>query len=77
MSKSKRTPQYRRQKRKGRPDLAFVEFAGQRMYIGEFGTVESRANYVRIIREWEIGGGHAPVPSNQITVTEVLAAFWP
>ncbi len=76
-SARKRTPRYCRQKRTGRPDLAYVEFAGSRCYLGEYGSKESRAEYRRLVAEWSGASGRAPERLNdQLTVVEVIARFW-
>ena len=72
-----RPPKYRRQKgARGKPDRAFVEWHGQRIYLGVHGTAASRAAYGRIISEWKAAGGTLPVDADQITVAELTARFW-
>ena len=39
------TPKYRRQKRSGRPDIAFVQLGDKRIYLGDFDTPQSRQKY--------------------------------
>jgi len=74
-NKTKQAPSYRRQKRKGRPDLAFVLLAGQRHYLGEHGSPESREQYVRLIREWQCNGGFVRSSAAEITVSEIIARW--
>lgn len=69
-------PKLRRQKIKNRDDLAFVELAGQRHYLGVYGSNESRETYGRMIAEWTANGGRQPVDQNLITIVELLAEFW-
>ncbi len=45
MSKSP-LPKYRRQRRKDRPDLAFVELNGRRHYLGQYDTEDSKDELV-------------------------------
>ena len=53
----KKTPSYRRQRRKNGSDLAFVEIDGRRHYLGPYETAASREQYHRLIAEWEAAGG--------------------
>ena len=69
-----RTPKYRRQK--ARPyDRAFVELAGRRIYLGRYGTSESRQRYDQILHEWLGNGRQLRVDNDEITVVELAAAF--
>ncbi len=75
-STSKSTPKLRKQERKKRPDLAFVVLAGQRHYVGPWGSPEAREHYARLIREWN-GNGQQPLGSSpDIAVNEILARWW-
>ena len=76
-----RKPKYRRQRRKGKPDLAFVELGGRRFYLGNYGTDESRAEYRRLLVEWMASGARtglrdASCGPHVETMAELLAAFW-
>ncbi|MGB2985457.1 MAG: site-specific integrase [Phycisphaerae bacterium] len=75
-SKSKSVPKYRRQKRRGRQDVAFCELSSQRVYLGLYGTSESRERYHRLVGEWETGGRQASAPASEITVADLAARFW-
>ena len=44
-----RTPKYRRHKASGQ---AVVALAGRDIYLGQYGTPESKAEYSRLIAEW-------------------------
>ena len=71
------TPKYRKQKRPGRADQAFVELSGQRHYLGEYGNRESKQEYRRLVGEWLACGGKPPVVAHVgLTVTELLAEYW-
>ena len=69
-------PKYRKQPRAGKPALAFVELAGSRVYLGEFGTAESRTRYAQTIAEWEARGRQPAVEPEEITVSELTVRFW-
>ena len=70
-------PQYCRQVRPGKPDLAFVEFKnGPRVYLGTYDSEESRHKYHRVLAEWH-ATGHAETRSpSDLTVTELVERFW-
>ena len=75
-SNSNRSPKYRRQRRRGSPDRAFVEIDGNRRYLGDFDSPESREAYRRLIVEWATGGAYTAVPQDEITVIELADRFW-
>jgi hypothetical protein len=66
-------PKYRRSRRKAGRDLAFVQIDGRRIYLGAYGTADSRERYHRLLAEWVANGRHLPVAADDITVTEVAA----
>ena len=41
---SVRIPKYRKQTKRGGPDLAFVELQGRRVYLGPYDSAESRVS---------------------------------
>ena len=57
--KSKKEPKYRRQKGE-QGDRAFVELSGQRIYVGSYGSPESREKYHRQLAEWSANGRELP-----------------
>ena len=67
-------PPYRRQRRKS-GDLAFVEVAGQRVYLGRHGTADSRERYARIVAELASNRGQLSRPTETITVNEIMADY--
>ena len=71
-----RRPRYRRQRRDEFSDLAFVELNGLRFYLGPYGTNESKAEYERVLAEWEERGRQPPPDANSLTVLELIARFW-
>lgn len=68
-------PPYCRQRRKGRPDLAYLTLQGERFYLGDYGTPQSHTEYNRLIAEWIAGGEQAPVQGDSFTVVELLARY--
>lgn len=70
-------PSYRRQKRPGACDRAFVQINGRRKYLGIYGTEESRQRYAQFVAEWGAAGGAPQIePHADITIVEVMAAYW-
>ena len=70
-----KAPGYRRQKRKGKHDLAFVELNGKRHYLGPYDDPASRSEYHRLVGEWEATGRRPDVSPDEITVVELVAAY--
>lgn len=72
-----RSPKYRRQKRPT-GDLAFVEIAGVRHYLGVFNSPESLNAYHRAVAAWIEGGQSQLLPATpqEITIAELVAKFW-
>jgi integrase len=74
-----RLPKYRHYKPK---DLGVVRLDGRDVYLGKYGSPESRETYRRVVAEWLAGlgrpgpapgpddGGHGP------SVSDVILAFW-
>lgn len=67
-------PPYRKQKRKT-GDLAFIEVAGQRVYLGRHGTADSRERYARILVDLASNRGQLSHPAEAITVNEIMADY--
>ncbi len=72
----RRDPKYRRHKRKGRADQAFVELEGRRVYLGIFGSAESRERYHRLLAEWNANHHHLPVSPKETAVVELIDRYW-
>jgi hypothetical protein len=70
-----KAPGYRRQKRTGKHDLAFVELNGKRHYLGPYDDPASRSRYHRLVGEWEATGRRPDVSPDEITVVELVAAY--
>lgn len=71
-------PSYRLHRPKG---LAVVRLNGRDVYLGKYGSSESRAAYQRVIAEWLSNGkqlpgrSREPVPANSFAVNELILAF--
>ncbi|MCL2649165.1 MAG: hypothetical protein FWD61_19555 [Phycisphaerales bacterium] len=69
-------PRYCRQKKHFGNDLAFVEIAGRRHYLGAYGTPESQEAYHRLLAEFAASGSlRTPAPQLEITVVEVAERY--
>ena len=53
-------PAYRKQKRKGKSALAFVEIKGVRRYLGEFNSAPSHQKFKQVIAELGSSGQLPP-----------------
>jgi len=73
-SKTKR-PAYRRQKC-AQYDRAFVELDGRRCYLGTYDSEASWEQYHRLLAEWKANGQRLPVPTEDLTVVELIARYW-
>lgn len=77
-------PSYRRHKKSGQAIVTLANAAGIRRdyMLGRFGAAASKAEYRRLLQEWETTGGELPPkpgddrPHADLTVNELLAAFW-
>lgn len=71
-------PSYRLQKARG---LAVVRLNGRDIYLGKYGSPESKATYQRVIGEWLANGKlvapppPAAVPAGSLTVNELVLAY--
>jgi integrase len=82
MSRQSRIPTYRRHKQSGQAIVTLTDGLGGRrdVLLGKYGTAASRAEYARVIAEWEAGDRHLPKTATAVadlTVNEVAARFWP
>jgi len=77
--KSQRTPSYRLHKSSGQ---ARVIIGGEHIYLGKYGTRESRQKYHRLVAEWlatrqpAAGAGATSVKETLVTINELILAFW-
>jgi integrase len=78
-----RVPSYRCKRVNGRKYgcVSLSDGTGGRrdLLLGPYGTRESRAEYARVVFEWEAAGHKLPhaIGTNDITINELLMAFWP
>ena len=68
-------PKYRRQKREG-GDRAFVLLNGQRIYLGDYDSPESKQNYQRVLAQFNAGQPINAPPPDEMTVVELTALYW-
>ncbi len=53
----------------------FVELSGRRVYLGPWGAPGTEEAYHARLAEWFENGRRLPVPENQVTVVEIIAAY--
>lgn len=70
-----RVPTYRLHKPSGR---AVVTLGGRDVYLGAYGSPESKAEYDRVLAEWMTGGrSSTATPANQpLSVGGLILAYW-
>jgi hypothetical protein len=70
-------PKYRLHRGGGR-NLAAVTINGKRIYLGKFGSEESKKEYNRLVSQWLDANREAlpPAPPGHLTVAELLVAYW-
>jgi integrase len=81
VSRPNRIPSYRLHKPTGQ---AIVAIRGKMFYLGPYGSVESRAEYNRIIAEWLAQGSAAlssqaqsgPDAGSDLRIAELILAYW-
>jgi integrase len=76
-------PSYRLHKQSGHAVVTLRDSLGNRrdVLLGKYGTAESRAEYARVIAEWESSRRRLPVRSAEpsapdLTVNEMLLQYW-
>jgi integrase len=69
---SLRTPNYRRHKASGQ---AVVTLDGRDCYLGRHGTLESRAEYDRLISDWLANGRRGALADGGATVNELMVDY--
>ena len=74
-SPNNRIAAYRCLRRRSGNDIAYVDVAGKRHYLGAYDTPESRERYHRLIAEWEASGRAEPTAQHEVTVIEVAAQY--
>jgi len=77
MSRRSAVPSYRLHKATGQAVVTLSDGCGNRkdVYLGRFGTPESRAEYARVLAEWEANSRRV-VPGTSLTINELVAAYW-
>ena len=75
---SVRTPKYRLHKASGQ---ALVQLDGRRIYLGKYGTPESKERYRRLVTKWlsqTSDKASKPYPVHrELSVSELLAEYVP
>jgi hypothetical protein len=67
-----RLPSYRRHKPSGQ---AVVTLSGREIYLGRYGTKQSKPEYQRVVGEWLAAGGSLPSRAD-LTIAELCLAYW-
>jgi integrase len=71
------TPAYKLHKASGQ---ARVRLDGREIFLGRYGSPESRAEYDRIVSEWLANSRRLPTPAKEtapaLTVSELVLAYW-
>ena len=78
-TKTKQTaPTYRLHKTSGRAIVTLPAFGGKRrdIFLGRYGTDESRQRYAQVIAEWTAMGDVRPHPTSDITIVELVDRYW-
>jgi integrase len=77
---SERLPKYRKHKQSGQAIVTLTDGLGGRrdVLLGKHGTAASKREYERVVSEWLAGGRRLPgSASGDLTVNQLIAAFWP
>ena len=81
MPRPKKIPVYRLHKPSGQAIVRLSDNAGRRhdVYLGKFGTTESRTEYARVLKEWEVSGHQLPTERGttpaDLSINELLLAY--
>jgi hypothetical protein len=83
VSRPSRIPSYRLHKSSGQ---AIIVIRGKTIYLGRHGSLESKAEYKRILAEWLAQGASSPPsgagsspgskPGADLTVSELILEYW-
>src|SRR4051794_23803377 len=81
MSRQPQIPSYRLHKQSGQAVVTLPDgFGGRRdVLLGKHGTPESRAEYLRVVGEWEASGRRLPreqATGADLSVNELLVGYW-
>src|SRR4051812_24362043 len=78
-ARNPRLPKLRHQKSR---NLAVVRIAGRDVYLGPYGSPESREKYARVVGEWLAVGPDTVRPATKLdqaaspTVNELILSYW-
>jgi integrase len=79
MSRCQSVPTYRLHKQSGQAVVTLTDGLGTRrdVLLGKYDTGQSRAEYARVIGEWEASGRRLPAAASEgLSVNELLLAYW-
>src|SRR5437763_17181729 len=81
MPRTPKVPPYRRHKQSGQAVVTLRDALGNRrdVLLGKYGTSQSKAEYARVIAEWETNGQRLPAPAKKaadLTVNELILAYY-
>jgi integrase len=81
MSRPTKVPSYRLHRQSGLAVVTITEPSGRRkdVMLGRYGTPESRAEYARVIAEWEANYRRLPLrryAGHDLTIIELMLRFW-
>jgi integrase len=81
MSKRSPIPRYRLHKQSGQAVVTLRDWLGRRrdVLLGVYDSPESRAEYRRVMIEWEANGRRLPAPVEapaDLTIAEMLVRYW-
>jgi len=71
--RSRRIPSFRHHKASGQ---GYVVLSGTHIYLGAYAKPETQQKYHQVIAEWCANGYRLPVKPEELTVTELCAAYW-
>ncbi len=81
MSRTLNVPSYRLHKQSGQAVVTLTDGQGRRrdVLLGRHGTPESRAEYARVIAEWEASGRQLTADqrdTKSLSINELMVAYW-
>jgi hypothetical protein len=78
--REKPVPSYRKHKQSRQGIVTLTDGQGHRkdVFLGKYGSRESRIEYARVIAEWEANGRQFPPAAvADLTITELIDRIWP
>src|SRR5262245_9545996 len=82
MARPRSVPTYRLHRQSGQAVCTLTDGVGGRraVLLGKYGTTASRAEYARVLGEWEASGRSLLAPaaavSSDLSVNELILAYW-